>query len=223
MNAKSAARSVALAGAAVALGVGYVRCVEPRLRRWGATDDEQRMPLAVDDLVEPGTTAITRAITVAAPIQDVWSWLVQIGQDRAGFYSYTWLENLVGARMHNAHSVHPEWQDRYEGDSVWLASEARFHDRGRQVAALVEVPRALVLVSPPDWERLQRGERASGAWGFFLEPLVNDSTRVIIRSSGGAVGTHAFDALHFVMEQKMLRGLRDRAEAQTTYAMAKSK
>jgi hypothetical protein len=167
----------------------------------------------VDDMVDPGACRITRALTVHAPIQDVWPWLVQIGQDRAGFYSYTWLENLVGAGMRNASTLHRDWQERRTGDSVWLASEARYHDRGRQVAALVEAPHALVLVSPADWARLARGERASGAWAFFLEPHGPFATRLLIRSSGGAVGTHVFDAIHFVMEQKMMRGLRDRAEA----------
>jgi hypothetical protein len=204
--------AAALAVSAAALAGAYVAFVEPRIRRWGATDDELAASLPVDELVEPGVTTTTRAITVRAPIQDVWPWLVQIGQDRAGFYSYTWLENLVGAQMHNAQAVHAEWQERFEGDSVWLASEARYRDRGRQVAALVEVPRALVLVSPVDWDRLQRGDRASGAWAFFLEPHGTESTRFLIRSSGGAVGTHFFDALHFLMEQRMMRGLRDRAE-----------
>jgi hypothetical protein len=158
----------------------------------------------------------TRAITVHAPIDDVWGWLVQIGQDRAGFYSYTWLENLVGAEMHNASSVRPAWQRRAAGDSVWLASEARYHERGLQVAALVDPPHDLVLVSPTDWERLMHGDAASGAWAFSLEPRGPSATRFLIRSSGGAVGTHLFDAIHFVMEQKMMRGLRDRAEASAT-------
>jgi hypothetical protein len=206
---------VAVGASAIVLGVVYLRVVEPWFRRWGATDDEISASLAVDTLVEPGTRTTTRAITVQAPIQDVWPWLVQIGQDRAGFYSYTWLENMVGARMRNALSVHPEWQDRFAGDAVWLASEARFHERGKQVVALVEVPRALVLVSPVDWARLQRGDRASGAWAFFLQAHGTTSTRFIIRSSGGAVGRHLFDGLHFVMEQKMMRGLRDRAESHT--------
>ena len=131
---------VAVGVSAIACGVAYVRVVEPWFRRWGATDDEVTGTLPVDELVEAGTRTTTRAITVQAPIQEVWPWLVQIGQDRAGFYSYTWLENMVGARMRNALSVHPEWQDRFPGDAVWLASEARFHERGKQVAALVEVP-----------------------------------------------------------------------------------
>ncbi len=207
---------LAAAGVATAvLAAVYVRRVEPWFRRWGATDDEISSRLPVDELVEVGTRSMTRAITVHAPLEDVWPWLVQIGQDRAGFYSYTWLENLVGADMHNARCVHPEWQSRRRGDSVWLAKDARYHERGRQIAAIVEPSRALVLVSPGDWERLDRGERATGAWGFFLQPCGGAFTRLVIRSSGGAVGTHLFDALHFLMEQKMMRGLRDRVEAAT--------
>jgi hypothetical protein len=202
-------------GLAAALGVEYVQRVEPWLRHWGATEAESAAPLRVDDLVEPDARSITRAITVHAAVDDVWPWLVQVGQDRAGFYSYTWLENLVGAGMHNARSVHPEWQARRTGDTVWLADESHWGGRGCQVAALVDAPRAIVLVSPSDWERLQQGQKASGAWAFFLEPAGEFETRFLVRSSGGPVGTHLFDAVHFLMEQKMMRGLRDRAETAT--------
>ena len=138
-------RRAALLAAGASLGAlaaaVYVRVAEPWFRRWGATDEEVSASLPVDELVVPGTPTMTRAITVHAPIEGVWPWLVQIGQDRAGFYSYTWLENLVGAGMHNARSVHPEWQELQRGDSVWLASQARYGERGRQVAALVDAPR----------------------------------------------------------------------------------
>ena len=145
--------------------------VEPWMRRWGATDAERAMPLAIDDVVEPGATRGTRAITVAAPIDEVWSWLVQVGQDRAGFYSYTVLENLVGANMRNASDVDPRWQERQVGDAVWLADRERWGDRGRQVVAVADPPHALVLVSPADWTRVRDGGRAGGAWGFFLVPV----------------------------------------------------
>jgi len=205
----------ALVAAAALVGAmaAYSAWCEPWSRRWGATDDELDARLPVDDMVVPDAVVTTRAITVHAGIDDVWKWLVQIGQDRAGFYSYTWLENLVVAGMHNAHRVHPEWQARERGDQVWLADERRFQGRGCQVAALVDRPHGLVLVSPDDWNRLQRGERATGAWGFFLESVDEHCTRLLVRSSGGPVGTHLFDAIHFLMEQKMMRGLRDRAEA----------
>jgi hypothetical protein len=197
---------------AVAVAV-YLRLVEPWIRRWGATHPERAWHLPIDDLVERGALVTTRAITVHAPIERVWSWLVQIGQDRAGFYSYSKLENLVAAGMRNADAVDPSWQRRNPGDTVWLADPGRWGERGRQVVALVDPPRSLVLVSPADWARLARGERARGAWGFFLVAETEHRTRFLVRSSGGPVGMHGFDLLHFVMEQKMMRGLRDRAEA----------
>jgi hypothetical protein len=201
-------------GAAIAAGaVVYTRWCEPRFRRWGATDAETTRWLPVDDLVRPVVRATTRAVSVAAPRERVWPWLVQMGQERAGFYSYSWLENLVGAGMHNASAIHPEWQQRARGDVVRLASESRYHDLGRQVVALVEPPYALVLVSPEDWDRIERGERALGAWGFFLEPDGDGRTRFLVRTSGGLVGTHWFDAVHFLMEQRMMRSVRDRADA----------
>ena len=60
-------------------------------------------------------------------------------------------------------------------------------------------------------ERVQHGEKASGAWGFYLRRK-DGWTRLIARGSGGAVGHVTFDVPHFVMEQKMMRGIRDRAE-----------
>jgi hypothetical protein len=204
----------ALGAAAVAAATAvYLRRIEPWSREWGATPTEVATPLPIDDLLVEGAVATTRAITVNAPIDEVWAWLIQVGQDRAGFYSYSWLENLVGAGMHNASSVHPEWQHRERGDTVWLADRARWHERGRQIVALVDPPRALVLVSPDDFDRLERGERARGAWGFFLVPQVDGTTRFLVRSAGGPVGTHVFDAVHFLMEQRMMRSLRDRAES----------
>lgn len=198
----------------VAAAVVYVRRIEPWFRSWGATDSEVTESLPIDNLVVVGAPATTRAITVCAPVEEAWSWLVQIGQDRAGFYSYTALENLTAAGMRNARSLHPEWQSRARGDSVWLADPQRWHERGRQIAALVDPPHALVLVSPDDFDRLEHGRRAHGAWGFFLEPF-GERTRFVARSAGGPVGSHFYDGLHFLMEQRMMRGLRDRAESAT--------
>jgi hypothetical protein len=66
-------------------------------------------------------------------------------------------------------------------------------------------------VSPADFQRVQRGEKASGAWAFCLRRQ-NAWTRLLVRGTGGAIGHPAFDVAHFVMEQKMMRGIRDRAE-----------
>lgn len=67
------------------------------------------MLLPGDELVEDPGIQTTRALTIDAAVRDVWPWLAQIGQDRGGFYSYEWLENLAGCRMRNAWRIHPEW------------------------------------------------------------------------------------------------------------------
>ena len=207
-----AIRRAALVGAAASAVIAYARVVQPWFRRWGATDAEVAERWPADDLLAPGTHCHTRAITIDAAPAAVWPWLAQIGQDRAGFYSYAILENLVGAGMHNADELHPEWAHREAGETVWLADERRWGARGRQVLALIEPEAAFVMVSPPDYERIQAGDRASGYWGFRLVARPDGTTRLLTRASGGAVGTPAFDPIHFVMEQAMMRGIKARAE-----------
>ena len=195
--------------AAVGVAALYRGRLRPWMYRWGATDDEITAKLPGDELVATNTPTTTRAVTIDAPIADVWPWLAQIGEDRAGFYSYSWLERLVGAHIHNANTVHPQWQYIGVGDTVWLAR--RYGESARQVVAAVEPNSHLLLMSSDDFERMQRGVMASGAWGFYLLEQ-GGWTRLVVRGSGGAVGRAWFDIPHFVMEQKMMRGIRHRAE-----------
>ena len=88
---------------------------------------------------------------------------------------------------------------------------ARYGDGARQVVAALKPREHLILMSADDFDRVRRGEKASGAWVFHLRREVG-WTRLLVRGSGGAVGHAAFDIPHFVMEQKMMRGIRDRAE-----------
>ena len=199
--------------AAVMAGVGVIAVyrthVRPWMYTWGATEHEVAGALPGDELVSPNTPRTTRAITIDAPIDAVWPWLVQIGEDRAGFYSYDWLERAVGTAIHNASSVHPEWQELRVGDTVWLAR--RYGEAARQVVAAIEPENYLVLMSPADYARVQRGEKATGAWAFHVR-RTGSWTRLLARGSGDVVGHALFDIPHFVMEQKMLRGIRDRAQ-----------
>jgi hypothetical protein len=100
--------------------VGYLLVVRPWLLHWGATAEERSSELPGDELVDRPGIQTTRAVTVEAPVEAVWPWLAQIGQDRGGFYSYEWLENLAGCRMRNADRIHPEWQQRTVGEMVLL-------------------------------------------------------------------------------------------------------
>jgi hypothetical protein len=183
--------------------------LRPWMYTWGADDGEIDAVLPGDELVSPGALRTTRALTIDAPLHDVWPWLTQIGEDRGGFYSYSLLERAVGADISNANTIHPEWQHLDVGDTIWLAR--RYGDSARQVVAAVEAESHLVMVSPGDFERVKRGEKASGVWTFCVRRQ-NDWTRLIVRGSGGAVGHPAFDVAHFVMEQRMMRGIRERAQ-----------
>jgi hypothetical protein len=196
---------MALAGVAAL----YRNHIRPWMYRWGATAEEVATSLPEDEIVVAGAARTTRAITIDDSVERVWQWLAQIGEDRAGFYGYSLLERAFGADIHNSRTVHPEWQELQAGDTVWLAR--RYGDFGVQRVAAVVPKSHLVLVSELDYDRLQNGEPVSGSWAFHLRPQ-GRGTRMLVRGSGGAVGHAFFDMAHFVMEQKMMRGIRHRAE-----------
>jgi hypothetical protein len=200
--------------------IAYALMLRPWHHRWGATDAEIQKTLPGDNLIV-ATSQITHGITVDAPAGKVWPWLMQIGQDRSGFYSYTPLENLFGCEMPKVEVLKPEWTPRTQGETVWFCAPRRFKDQGYMVAAVVEPEKAFVMVSGPDWARLQNGRRSSGgSWGFILEPIDANHTRLLARLRGGTPPTLAgrflgaifWDPAHFVMERRMLKTIKRLAE-----------
>ena len=182
----------------------YLGVLHPWLLTWGATAAEQQLALPGDE-ADP-STYLTRAVTIDAPPAAVWPWLVQMGQDRAGFYSSTWLENLTGSDIHNADTLRPEWQQRALGDRVPLA-------RPDLLFGLGAWGHTTIVVLEP--------ERAVGniTGRFVLQPVGDDGTRLLFReplAAQGPVVTRllAWDAAHFVMVRRMLEGVRERAEGQ---------
>jgi hypothetical protein len=195
----------------------YHGTLRPWLYGWGATVEETYGRLPGDQLVAPGKLCSTRAITVAAKPEQVWPWLAQIGENRGGFYSYSLLERAAGAQISNADHIHPEWQRLDVGDTVWLAH--RYGSTASEVVAEIVPDSHLILVSQPDYKRLQRGQLARGSWGFHLSPQVG-GTRLIVRSTGGWIGNPVFDLVHFLMERKMLRGIASRAATVVSLSQA---
>jgi hypothetical protein len=184
----------------------YFGGLHPWLMNWGATPAEQLMALPGDQLLPDVPHRFTRAITVRAPASEVWRWVVQIGQDRAGFYSNTWLENLTGANIHNADAIHPEWQQRTIGDHVLLARPDLLGGLFAQVAQT-----RIVALEP--------GRLITDVPGrFVLQPIDGETTRLLLRESvptrfvGRAINALMWDPMHFVMQQRMLRGIKERAE-----------
>ena len=214
---------VALTAVALeALGAAYSFVLLPRLRRWGATGAELSRALPGDELVAAPLYTTTHAITVRATAEEVWPWLVQIGQNRGGFYTYDALENLAGLKVRSADRVHPEWQDLRPGEDYLTLDP---DETMKMTVAVLEPPRAFVVRSgapgepPQSAGSLFRGEMA-WSWGFYLEPAGPAESRLIIRSRASwrrtwpAAFAQAFglEPAHFIMEEGMLRGIRDRAE-----------
>ena len=185
-------------GAALASGLigGYLAVGRPLMLHWGATCEELHEPLPGDELVPAPATQSTRAVTIDAPAEAVWPWLAQIGQDRAGFYSYQRLENLAGCDMHNAEEIHPEWQSRKPGELVYL------HPRTGLPVARFEPNHVLALEG----------------WGaFVLKPHGPGCTRLIARGRvrrgvASLASALLMEVPHFVMERGMLLGIKERAE-----------
>jgi hypothetical protein len=188
---------------------------------WGTTAAEVHATLPGDNLFPDSTAEATHAITIHATPQQIWPWLMQIGQDRSGYYSYTTLENLFGADMPKVERIVPDWKARVPGESVWMATPRRFGGKGRMITTVVEPDRAFAMVSVNDWQALcSGGVVQEGMWTFALEPQKDGQTRLIARLRGGTpptlmgrlAGRLFWEPAHFVMEQKMLRRIRDLSE-----------
>jgi hypothetical protein len=205
------ARVLATPLALVALLALYFGALRPWMLVWGTTPAERVAALPGDALAPAPTNQSTRAIAIDAPAPDVWRWLVQIGEDRAGFYSYSWLENLFGARIRNAAEIRPEWQTLRQGDLVRAVPDG-------YLGGALETPGWRVdAIEQGRWFVLH-------GWGVFLvEPTGETTSRVIVRTRfrdgtwwGPVITAFAFDPVHFVMERRMLLGIRARAEGRTT-------
>ncbi len=161
----------------------YGKWVRPRLWRWGATDEEVTGPYPGAELVPEGKRAATMAVTIDVPPDEVWPWLVQMGGDRGGWYSWDRLDN--GGRP-SATEVHPEWQDLALGDDVKYWTRHGPMDAW-QVAAL-EPNRFLGLRGLWDLRHgrvldpAQPRPRAymEGLWAFRLAARPGGRTRLVI-------------------------------------------
>jgi hypothetical protein len=192
--------------------------MRPWFLNWGATDEEIARYWPGDELAPGAASVATRTVTIHAPADAVWPWIDQIGQDRGGFYSYAWLENLFGARIHNADRILPGQPGRQVGDTVRMTPRERYGGKGCMRVARLEPGRDMVLVSPDDYDNaVTHGVAPQGIWAFILEPVDERTTRLIVRSrSGPRPGVFrymVFDPIHFVMERKMMLSIRDLAEA----------
>ena len=177
------------------------------MSRWGATPSELSQVMAGDSLVEEPTYSGTMAVSINAPPEDIWPWLVQIGYQRGGLYSYDRLDRLFGyLDRPSATRILPEFQDLNVGDKIPLGRGPSWP------VAVVEPRRALVL----DMRNL---DGFDWVWQFGFYTADGKRTRLVSRS---CVRTHAvwarlltfaIEPAGFLMTRRMLLGIRKRAEA----------
>jgi hypothetical protein len=188
----------------------YWLAIHPWIVNYGSTEAERQMVLPGDELRTAGSGYHTQAVTINAPPEVIWPWLVQVGQDRAGFYSYTWLENLMGVDIHNTDEIRPEWQQLAVGDLAWRMMPADYlggvgKDSARKVL-LIEPRHVLVLEM----------------WGTYAIVPVNEAasgnavaSRLIVRGEAlpaSILSTMLIDPMVYTMGKRMLLGIQARAE-----------
>lgn len=192
-------RSIALV--LTALGVLYAALLREPVLTWGATAAEAAERLPGDELLEDADGISTRAIGIDAPAAAVWPWLAQMGPSpRGGVYTYDWIENLLGLDIHSVDRVLPEFQDPRVGDTISFGSNTMRIERLEPGCVLV-------------WRSLD----GSWIWAFVLEEQ-GGRTRLISRNRfrlptlAARVAMAPMEPGSLVMERRMLRGIRERAE-----------
>jgi hypothetical protein len=181
---------------------------------WGATAEEITKPLPGDDIIANPTKTQTRAITIKAAPEDVWRWLVQIGYKRGGWYSYDALEAAAGAgefvEGHSATRIYADLQTLRPDDLIRMSPWTAYR------IDTVDEPNALVLAA----DALPGAMMSASTWSFVLAK-VPGGTRLLVRGRSAPsprndiawAFEHLLEAPHFIMERRMLLGIKQRAEA----------
>lgn len=181
----------------------------PRLRSWGATSTELGKVWPGDELVPDAGLVWTNAVTVERPAAEVWPWVAQLGQGRGGLYSYDWLENAIGCDVHTVDHIQHELQGPLSvGDRVIRMSRYA----PCNPVARYDPGHALVLGGVKDTtSQLQQG-RPSSTWAFIVEPVDHDCSRLVVRSRGRGLAARLQGPAQFVMQRRMMLGIKQRAE-----------
>lgn len=203
-----------IGGTAIMLLAWLTPFLRPARSHWGLSAEQASVTRVGDELVPKPRWSWTHAVDIDASADQVWPWVAQVGADRGGFYSYQWLENLVGCNLRNAEALDPGWVHRVD-DALVL------HPRVPALRVTSVTPgRSLVAFAAPD-ETARAGGRpwASASWAFLVEPLGADRCRVVSRfrcacsedfATRLVQGPALLEPVGFAMDRRMLLGIRDR-------------
>jgi hypothetical protein len=201
--------------AALALAAVYWFPVRRWMGEWGSTPEERARVMPGDAVIAHANHVETQAVTVHAPPSEIWPWLVQIGSQRGGLYSYDWLDRLFGfLERPSASRILPEFQNLAVGDTIEWGRE-------HLTVAALEPNRALVLSYD--------GHGMEWVWQFGLYPLDGPQTRLVTRGAERTPNTATFwlfmrvmEPASFVMTTRMLLNLKNRAERLYASGLARS-
>lgn len=207
MNKKRTLIVLSILIGVIVVAILAVILLMPWMDSWGATKAEIQATYPGDALLKAPASQISRAITIHASPAQVYPWIIQVGAERGGFYSHSWLETyLLHCKLVNADRIHPEWQGLQVGNQVKMCPGS-FGPAPYQVAQLI--PNQSVTLG-----HQEQGQWVD-LWEFNLIAQPDGSTRLVLRTRTMMTGGF-WDIIHpgvFIMETGMLHGIRDRAEA----------
>ena len=193
--------------AAIVIGVIAVVLLMPWMDRWGASPQEISASLPGDELVLSPNIGYTRAISVNASPEQIYPWIVQLGAEKGGWYSYEWFEtNVLRCQNTNADRIHEEWQGLQVEDKVKMCPDENMPPA--YIVARMDPNQAIVLGH-------QDGDDWVEVWQFVLLPQEDGSTRLVIRSRSEMGGWfwNIMRPGEFIMMRGMMLGIKERAEA----------
>ena len=174
-----------------------MKLLSPWMDRWRSTVEERETVLPGDEFLDNPSRIVNRAVTINASPEKVFPWIVQLGADKSGMYSYTWLERLVGCKMAKVEAIKPEWQNLKEGDLMKMCA-----------GEFAPPPYTVVKVIPDQAIIYGHKEKDTWVelWQFVLVPQSDETIRLITRTRTNMVGGmwEAFNRVAFFMERKML-------------------
>ena len=173
MTKKWLKRSACLAALAP---IGVVAYLNQYQKRYVVDTTPEETPLPGDDLLtDEGRNYVTMSIDIDAPPERVWPLINQIGQNKAGFYSFVTFERMVHFLITNTYVPMEKWQDTKVGDWTPYGQQGIGHEvvllePGKYFVGLSDSRRPPTMDGAYAWTPAGTEEFA-WTWGFFLEEI----------------------------------------------------